>query len=75
MTKLLDRITIVPEICGGRPTIRGMRICVSDVLDMLAGGDTKETILREFPYLEGADVDASIAYAAKVLREPMTHAA
>ena len=50
---LLKRITVDPERCGGRPTIRGMRIRVSDVLDMLATGETAETILAEYPYLEG----------------------
>jgi hypothetical protein len=51
---LLDRITINPDQCGGRPCIRGMRIRVRDVLDMLAGGATPETILKDFPYLDAA---------------------
>ena len=52
----LERITIKPDVCGGAPTIRGMRITVSHVLEMLAGGMTAEEILKDFPYLEKADV-------------------
>jgi uncharacterized protein (DUF433 family) len=61
----LERITIDPEICGGRPCIRGMRITVSHVLEMLAGGMTRAEVLRDFPYLEPADVDACLEYAAR----------
>ena len=64
MSDLLARITIDPEQCGGRPTIRGMRIRVQDVLDMLAGGATPEEILADFPYLEADDIRASLAYAS-----------
>ena len=46
----LDRITIMPDVCGGEPTIRGMRITVSQVLEMLAGGMKAEEILEDFPY-------------------------
>ncbi len=58
------RITINPNQCGGRPCIRGMRIRVKDVLDMLAGGATQEEILGDFPDLEAEDIRACIAYAA-----------
>ena len=61
---LLDRITFNPAQMGGRPCIRGMRIRVRDVLDMLAGGATSEQILADFPDLEADDIRASIAYAA-----------
>ena len=61
----LERITINAKQCGGRPCIRGMRIRVKDVLDMLAGGATEGEILRDFPDLEPADIRASIAYAAR----------
>ena len=54
----MDRITIKPDVCGGEPTIRGMRITVSHVLEMLAGGMTPEQVLQDFPYLEKADIDA-----------------
>ena len=60
----LQRITIDPEICGGRPTIRKMRIRVSDVLDLLAAGETRAAILEDYPYLEDADITAVLEYAA-----------
>ena len=61
----IERITIKPDVCGGEPTIRGMRITVSHVLEMLAGGMTLEQVLQDFPYLEKADIDASLEYAAR----------
>jgi uncharacterized protein (DUF433 family) len=61
----IARITIKPDVCGGEPTIRGMRITVSHVLEMLAGGMTPEQVLQDFPYLERADIDASLEYAAR----------
>lgn len=61
----LERITIDSEICGGRPCIRGMRVTVSNILEMLAGGMTREQILKDFPYLESADIDACLEYAAQ----------
>ena len=62
---LLDRITFDPEMCGGRACIRGMRIRVSDILDMLAGGASRIEILRDFPDLEDGDITASLHYAAR----------
>ena len=64
----ISRITIKPEQCGGHPCIRGMRIRVKDVLDMLAEGGTEEEILRDYPDLEAEDIRASIAYAARYPR-------
>ena len=61
----IERITIKPDLCGGQPTIRDMRITVSHVLEMLAGGMTREEILKDFPYLEKADIDAALEYAAR----------
>ena len=61
---LAARVTVDPGICGGRPCIRGMRIRVADVLGMLAAGMTKAAVLKDYPYLEGADIDAALAYAA-----------
>lgn len=61
----LDRITIIPDLCGGEPTIRGMRITVSHVPELLAGGMKLEEILQDFPYLEQADIDACLKYAAR----------
>ena len=62
---ILARITMDPGVCGGRPCIRGMRIRVCDVLEMLADGVPVEEILRDFPLLEAADVTASLLYAAR----------
>jgi len=61
----IEHITIKPDVCGGEPTIRGMRITVSHVLEMLSGGMTPEDILKDFPYLEKADIDAALEYAAR----------
>jgi uncharacterized protein (DUF433 family) len=61
--KLAERITANPDILDGRPIIRGMRIRVSDILGYLAGGDTRETLLREFPDLEDEDITAALEYA------------
>lgn len=64
MSELLDRITVEPGKCGGKPCIRSMRIGVAHVLEMLAAGMTVDEILADFPYLEADDVRASLAYAA-----------
>lgn len=61
----MERITIDPEICGGHPTIRGMRIRVQDVLALLAAGVSESEILSDYPDLEAEDVRASFAYAAR----------
>jgi uncharacterized protein (DUF433 family) len=62
--RLLDRITFNPNQCGGRPCIRGMRIRVNDVLEMLAAGASEEEILQDYPYLEPEDIRACLEYAA-----------
>lgn len=62
--KLLDRITFNPNQCGGHPCIRGMRIRVKDVLEMLAGGASEQEILRDYPYLDRDDIRACLEYAA-----------
>ncbi len=61
----LNRITMDPEVCGGRPCLRGMRIRVKDVLDLLAEGVSREEILADYPYLEDADISAALKYAAE----------
>ena len=68
---LMDRITINPEQCGGRPCIRGMRIRVIDILDLFAAGLTAEEILEEMPDLEMDDVKAALAYASRRLDHPV----
>jgi uncharacterized protein (DUF433 family) len=60
----LDRITFRPEQCGGRPCIRGMRIRVKDVLDLLAAGVPETKILEDYPDLEAADIKACLEFAA-----------
>ena len=62
---LLDRITFNSQQCGGRPCIRGMRIRVKDVLELLAAGASREEILEDYPYLEGEDITAALQYAAR----------
>lgn len=62
---LEQRITFNPEICGGRPVVRGMRIRVSDILEMLGHGTSVEQILADFPDLEEADIRACLLYAAR----------
>lgn len=59
-----SRITFDAKICGGRPCIRGMRIRVSDILDMLSAGETRQEILADYPYLEDDDISAALEYAA-----------
>lgn len=67
MSDLLERITVNPEQCGGRPCIRGMRIRVIDVLDLFAAGLTAEQILEEMPDLESDDLKATLLYASRSL--------
>jgi uncharacterized protein (DUF433 family) len=64
MSDLLGRITINPKQCSGRPCIRGMRIRVSDVLDLFAAGLSTEQILEEMPDLEADDLNAVLFYAS-----------
>ena len=65
MDNLTQRITIDPAKCGGKPCIRGMRIRVQDVLDLLASGLTREEVLTELPDLENDDIKAALQYASK----------
>ena len=71
MTHLMERITINPEQCGGRACIRGMRIRVQDVLEMLAANVSEKEILGDYPYLEAEDIHACLEYAAKELDHPV----
>jgi uncharacterized protein (DUF433 family) len=61
----LTRITVDPNQCGGRPCLRGLRIRVKDILDLLAAGASREEILADYPLLENADITAALEYAAK----------
>ncbi len=69
--KYAERITFNPNQCGGRPCIRGMRIRVKDVLDLLAAGVPESEILADFPYLQPEDIRASLEYAAQEVDHPV----
>ena len=71
----LHRITVDPEKCGGRPCIRGTRVRVKDVLDLLAAGATREEILADLPYLQLEDVTAALEFAARQSDHPILHVA
>ncbi|MHB1542646.1 MAG: DUF433 domain-containing protein [Steroidobacteraceae bacterium] len=64
---LLARITVNPEIYGGKPIIRGMRLAVEHVLGMLAAGDTAQAILEAYPYLEPEDIRACLVFARRLV--------
>lgn len=74
MSEKNKRITINPEQCGGRPCIRGMRIRVTDILDLFASGLSAQEILEEMPDLEMDDLRASLKYAAQRLDHPIVAA-
>jgi len=65
--KILQRITVNPDIFGGKPIIRGRRLAVEHVLAMLAAGDSAETLLEGYPWLELEDIQACLHYARKVI--------
>ncbi len=69
MTSLLDRISINPEVCFGKPCIKGTRIWVSLILDFLASGETEGGILAAYPQLQPEDIRAALTYAAEIARE------
>ena len=69
--ELMDRITVNPDQCGGRPCVRGMRIRVIDVLDLLAAGLSAEQVVTELPDLEPADVTACLRFASRRLDHPV----
>jgi len=66
--ELLARISVDPNVCFGKPCVRGTRIWVSLILDFLATGTTKEQILQDYPYLSDEDIRACLAYAAETAR-------
>jgi len=59
-----QRITVDPEVCGGKPCIRGLRFPVSRLLGLLAAGETSDSILKAYPYLEPGDIQEALSYAA-----------
>jgi uncharacterized protein (DUF433 family) len=71
VNEIAERITVDPELCGGRPCVRGMRIRVSDVLDLFASGLSAEQILEELPDLEVGDIEACLRFASRWLDHPV----
>lgn len=71
----LSRITINPDVCGGRPCIRGLRVRVKDVLELLAAGASREELLEDLPYLQQEDIDAVLAFAALQNDHPVLRSA
>ena len=69
--ELMERITVNPDQCGGRPCIRGMRIRVIDVLDLLAAGLSTSEVVEELPDLEPEDVTACLRFASRRLDHPV----
>ena len=71
----LHRITVDRNVSGGRPSIRGLRVRVKDILEMLAAGATREQILADYPYLEGDDIVAALQFAATQSDHPVLRGA
>ncbi len=71
MSEQHERITMDPKQCGGRPCVRGMRIRVSDVLDLLANGLTREQVIAELPDLVDEDIAACLRFASSRLQHPV----
>lgn len=71
MAELIERITVNPAQCGGRPCIRGMRIRVVDVLDLLAAGLSQQQVLEELPDLEAEDISACLKFASSRPNHPI----
>jgi uncharacterized protein (DUF433 family) len=69
MVMTLSRITIDPVICTGKPCIRGLRFPVARLLGLLASGQSREDILTNYPYLEPADIDEALRYAAQLAED------
>ncbi len=72
---LLERITIEPGKCGGKPCIRGFRLRVSDILELLAQGITPEQVLKQYPYLEPEDIPACLELAAQRVNQAIAKTA
>ena len=71
LSYLDGRITVHPDLCNGKPTIRGKRITVQTVLEFLGAGETHEEILRQYPSLTAADIDACIQFAAHLMERQL----
>jgi uncharacterized protein (DUF433 family) len=73
MENLIDRITLNPNVCHGKPTIRNMRYPVEMVLDLLSSGMSQEEILADYPAMESADILACLSYASKLVMVKSIH--
>ncbi|MFN4147024.1 MAG: DUF433 domain-containing protein [Runella sp.] len=71
METLLQRITLNPEVCNGRPTIRNMRFTVAHLLELLAAGMSEKDILEDFSFLESEDITACLLYASRIANSKM----
>lgn len=67
MNIAIDRITIDPDVCNGKPVVRGLRITVESILGYLSAGETAEEILRQYPMLEADDIPACLAFASRLM--------
>jgi uncharacterized protein (DUF433 family) len=67
MTLAVDRITINPDVCNGKPVVRNLRITVETILDYLSAGESQEEILRQYPMLEPDDILACLAFASRLM--------
>ncbi|TAH17975.1 MAG: DUF433 domain-containing protein [Cytophagales bacterium] len=72
LESLINRITIDPEICNGKPTIRGKRITVQTILEFLSAGDTSEDVLYQYPSLEKEDISACLQFAVLLMSKSYT---
>ena len=72
MYHVSERVTINPDVCNGKPTIRGMRISVQTILEFLNAGDSKAIILENYPVLEAEDIDACLQFAIKLMSNNYT---
>lgn len=73
--ELLDRITVIPGLMNGKPTIRGMRFPVVDIIQLLASGMTRDEIIEDFPFLEPDDISAALIFAAIRVEDTIPNAA
>ena len=73
--EIFPRITVNPDVCLGKPTIRGSRIRVSDVLDMLASGEPSDAVIDSYPFLNEEDIRAALSYAARSVDRAMAWSA
>lgn len=72
MSNLINRISIDPTICNGKPTFRGKRVSVQTILEFLAAGDSTKDILEQYPNLEEDDIKASLEFASKMMNNSFT---